>query len=115
MNLGKTIIKTIKRLGVKAKDITELLDGLGLDSIINQFLKDSAKKNNEKELIFLGYQKDDSFIMKPFAINTIEVDGIKYQVVGKSYPIELFGQQYNEIKLKDLINNLIEIAFQEGK
>lgn len=115
MNLGKTILKTIKRLGVKSKDITELLDGLGLDSIINEFLKESAKKNNEKELIFLGYQKEDLFIMQPFAIKTIEINGLKYQVIANSYSIHLFGQEYKEIQLKDLINNLIEIAFKEGK
>ena len=113
--IGKTIIKNIKRFGLRPDDITDMITEFGIDQIIAEVLETSKKGKNENPVL-IGYYDNDEFKFRVVGLSVDHnMDNEEIQKVAGTYPIQFFGTEKKTFTITELINELITIAFNSDK
>ena len=110
--VGKTLLKTLTKFGLRPDDIVEMIEEIGIDNIIAEQLQEIKTEENEKIVIFGYADEDNNFKFTAAGISEIKTESGTVSQIGKQYPFDFFGQkQVTVFTITGMIGELIKLAF----
>jgi len=104
--IGKTVMKSLKVVGVRSDDITGMIEEFEIDSLIADEILKLQEKNNVEEIVITGKVNENGNLIFQ-AINKNDLT--------QSFDIDFFGIKKDSFSISNIVIELIKLAFEGDK
>jgi len=112
-----SIFGLFKTFGIRTSDIMEAVQGLNVDSIVEDDIKRIETETGEEKIVYMAFIEEGKVYFRTFALKSFVIPETpenyeqKVLILGKSYPMEFMGESREKLGMSDILNEVVKKVF----